>query len=66
MFIDKEKQISISSVGGFQTIRECDGYVDLPINEWNLSILYNIDESIIIPVKLEYANGNISRYFWHN
>lgn len=50
--IDKEEQKSISLVGGFNTIRECDGYCECPINNWFLKVTYNIDEYIEVPISL--------------
>lgn len=59
-------QISISCVGEFETIRESDGYDDLPINNWKLCLSYDIDSSISIPIKLSIAKYNTNGYFWHN
>lgn len=64
--IKKGEQISISFVGAFITTRECDGNVDLPLNNWSFHLSYNIDGYINIPIKLEIAKGNINGYFWHN
>lgn len=60
------EQISISFVGGFVTTRECDGYVDLPLNNWRFYLSYDIDNNISIPIKLNIAKYNVSGYFWHN
>lgn len=60
------EQISISCIGEFETIRECDGYDDLPINNWKLCLSYDIDSSISIPIKLSIAKYNTNGYFWHN
>ena len=60
------EQISISFVGGFVTTRECDGNVDLPLNNWRFYLSYDIDNNISIPIKLNIAKYNVSGYFWHN
>lgn len=61
-----DEQVSISFVGDIPTIRECDGYVDLPINHWFLCIDYNIDDTVSIPLKSIVINGAEYNYFWHN
>ena len=60
------EQISISFVGAFVTTRECDGHVDLPINNWSFCLSYDIYSNISIPIKLNIAEQNIYGYFWHN
>ena len=60
------EQISISFVGAFVTTRECDGHVDLPINNWSFCLSYDIDGNVCIPIKLNIAECNINGYFLHN
>lgn len=56
--ITKDSQQSISFIGGFETIRECDRYMDLPMSHWSLCIEYNVDDSICIPLNANIiANG---------
>lgn len=64
--IKKDEQASISFVGDLVTIRECDGYVDLPINHWSLCIEYNIDDMVSIPLRSIIINGSEYNFFWHN
>lgn len=64
--ITSGEQISISFVGALVTIRECDGNIDLPLNNWKFSISYDVDNNISIPIKLNIAKHNINGYFWHN
>lgn len=65
-YIKKDSQFSISFVGDFITIRECDGYVDLPLNHWTLCVEYNIDDMVCIPLKSTVIKGVEYNYFWHN
>lgn len=64
--ITSGEQISISFVGALVTTRECDGNVDLPLNNWKFCISYDVDNNISIPIKLNIAEHNINGYFWHN
>jgi len=64
--ISKGSQQSISFIGGFKTIRECDGYVDLPINHWSLCVEYNVDEMICIPLTADIVDTGGASCFWHN
>lgn len=64
--ITSGEQISISFVGALVTTRECDGNVDLPLNNWKFCISYDVDKNISIPIKLNIAEHNINGYFWHN
>lgn len=63
--IEKDGQTSLSLIGDFQTIRESDGYTDLPMNHWNLVVKYNIDEIVSIPVTMTTI-GDTFGYYWHN
>ena len=64
--IAKGEQKSISFVGGIYTTREPDGNADLPINNWKINLLYNIEDEVSIPIEAEIAKGNKSGYFWRN
>ena len=64
--IAKGEQISISFVGGIYTTREPDGNADLPINNWKINLLYNIEDEVSIPIEAEIAKGNVNGYFWRN
>lgn len=63
MFIEKEHQISLSFIGGFVTIRESDGYVDVPRTGWRLRVEYNEKDEIEEPLTLQIANGAKNCYF---
>lgn len=62
----KDEQKSISFVGGIYTTREPDGNTDLPIRNWNINILFNIEEEVSIPIEAEIAKGNVNGFFWRN
>lgn len=64
--IAKGEQKSISFVGGIYTTREPDGNADLPINNWKINLLYNIEDEVSIPIEAEIAKGNVNGYFWRN
>ena len=64
--IKKDSQQSISIIGGFETIRECDGYMDLPMNHWSLCIEYNVNELISIPLNANIIANEVYNYFRHN
>lgn len=64
--IKRDGQISISFVGNIVTIRESDGYVDLPLNHWKLYVEYNIDNIVCIPLKSIALKGSEYNFFWHN
>lgn len=64
--ISKDSQQSISFIGGFETIRECDGNMDLPINHWSLCIEFNIDEMVSIPLTANIIKNGAYCNFWHN
>lgn len=64
--ISKDSQQSISFIGGFETIRECDGNMDLPINHWSLCIEYNIDEMVSIPLTANIIETGDYGNYWHN
>ena len=64
--IAKGEQISISFVGSIYTTREPDGNADLPINNWKINLLYNIEDEVSIPIEAEIAKGNVNGYFWRN
>lgn len=44
---------SISFIDGITTIRQSDGYDELPLYQWVLEVSYNTEESVKIPIKLE-------------
>ena len=64
--IAKGEQKSISFVGGIYTTREPDGNADLPIKNWKINLLYNIEDEVSIPIEAEIAKGNVNGYFWRN
>lgn len=64
--IAKGEQKSISFVGGIYTTREPDGNADLPIKNWKINLLYNIEDEVSIPIEAEIAKGNVNGYFWIN
>ena len=64
--IAKGEQKSISFVGGIYTTREPDGNTDLPIKNWKINLLYNIEDEVSIPIEAEIAKGNVNGYFWRN
>lgn len=64
--ITKDSQQSISFIGGFETIRECDGYMDLPMNHWSLCIEYNVNDLICIPLNANIIANGVYNDFWHN
>ena len=64
--ITKDSQQSISFIGGFETIRECDGNMDLPMNHWSLCIEYNVNDLICIPLNANIVANGVYNYFWHN
>lgn len=64
--IAKGEQKSISFVGGIYTTREPDGNADLPIRNWKINLLYNIEDEVSIPIEAEIAKGNVNGYFWRN
>lgn len=64
--IAKGEQKSISFVGGIYTTREPDGNADLPIKNWKINLLYNIENEVSIPIEAEIAKGNVNGYFWRN
>lgn len=61
--IEKETQVSISFNGDIQTIRQCDGYDDLQRNNWALHIFYNINDKLIVPLKMKIINGTYNAYW---
>lgn len=65
-FITKDSQQSISFIGGFETIRECDENMDLPMNHWSLCIEYNVNDLICIPLNANIIANGVNNYFWHN
>lgn len=64
--ITKDSQQSISFIGGFETIRECDGNMDLLMNHWSLCIEYNVNDLICIPLNANIIANGVYNYFWHN
>ena len=64
--ITKDSQQSISFIGGFETIRECDGNMDLPMNHWSLCIEYNVNDLICIPLNANIIANGVNNDFWHN
>ena len=64
--IAKGEHKSISFVGGIYTTREPDGNADLPIKNWKINLLYNIEDEVSIPIEAEIAKGNVNGYFWRN
>ena len=66
LHINKDEQISMSFVGTIVTIREMDGYMDLPENKWSIKIEYNISDEVIVPVEMIKANGARVGYYYHN
>ncbi len=64
--IAKGEQKSISFVGSIYTTREPDGNTDLPIKNWKINLLYNIEDEVSIPIEAEIAKGNVNGYFWRN
>lgn len=66
LHINKNEQISMSFVGTIATIREMDGYMELPENKWSIKIEYNISDEVIAPVELIKANGARAGYYYHN
>ena len=64
--IAKGEQKSISFVGSIYTTREPDGNADLPIKNWKINLLYNIEDEVSIPIEAEIAKGNVNGYFWIN
>lgn len=61
--IQKETQVSLSFNGDIETIRQCDGYDDLPRNNWALHINYNMDDKLIVPLKMRIINGTYNAYW---
>ena len=64
--ITKDSQQSISFIDGFETIRECDGNMDLPMNHWSLCIEYNVNDLICIPLNANIIANGVNNDFWHN
>lgn len=66
LHINKDEQLSMSFIGTIVTIREMDGYMDLPENKWSIKIEYNISDEVIVPVELIKANGASVGYYYYN
>ncbi len=66
LHINKDKQISMSFVGTIVTIREMDGYMDLPVYGWSIKIEYNISDEVIVPLELIKSNGAKSCFFYNH
>ena len=62
----KDVQQSVSFIGDIITIRECDGYVDLPLNHWTLCVEYNMDSIVSIPLESNVIVGSDMGNFWRN
>lgn len=60
--IRKNEQKSISFHGCIYTIRQMDGYDDLPRNHWFLRIYYNIDDVHLIPLEMIIIKGKYNYY----
>ena len=66
LHINKDEQLSMSFIGTIVTIREMDGYMELPENKWSIKIEYNISDEVIVPVGLIKANGASVGYYYNN
>ena len=62
----KDVQQSVSFIGDIITIRECDGYVDLPLNHWSLCVEYDMDGFVSIPLGSNVIEDSNMGYFWRN
>lgn len=65
LFIEKNRQKSLSFHDLLITTRQMDGYDDLPLNGWSIYVYYNVDKIIRIPIEMKVLDDH-SYYYWNN
>ena len=66
VIVEKARNLSVSFVWQFNTIRQSDGYEELQIGGWELVVRYNVNEEVVVPLTLEPIDDNNYGMYWHS